>query len=747
MTSFIQTAKKRTRRTGILLCTLLLILFTTQQCSGPEEIIEQPEETGKKDPPNEEKPGNNDPKENTKVDKSGGKVFKDKITLVVPADAFNTPVTMEITVQTDGAVMEEFEASPYYKIKLPRNFAKPIQLQLLADTEITENEIYFRITTPGIEISSQQEGSSVMWIKGVKEGDYYTATMEPFEEPSDEQGELIVGLVKNYQASNESGSRAITSDRKCVVYAPRFYHEESKEIALHLEEAIKRLEAVGFSFAKRNKQIQVEVKKLSGADAYGYFIPSRYSSEWNSMVINSQKLSEKEEIKRTIMHEMTHFAQYYYDPRWTVTKSYFEGEFLWMEEAVAVWAESLYVAGISSVQYGNQFCPLEGFSPWDKEDKSTHGYGMAGLIRWMANRYGNDKIVKLHQQQEAGATSVMDAFEDAFPDLFLEYGIFLQDYVRGNGVKDLIQSMARDYLKLNDMNEVKTKAPPQCKPYSARYEKIFINPDFKLPDSKIILSINVEGGVDGGKGQYCELYRYDSKKKEVVFVESFYDSYQFEDVESLQEKREILYVVYYHPYNKECEVNMTVRLEEKLEFVSGKISLYINELNNYSGFFTATFPDELVVPITSATGTTSYSGNRVIYTSNSSYSKKESYDKVESEWEISIEIDAVSRKILKGTARNITSRYNDRAGDPNRGKLKRRQTTSISFKDIPFIRVFTYDGHYGYEASDRNGSIGTYLTAFSNKLETEGINGWTTKTVTSWKPNTKWSVGASLYIK
>ncbi|HZK47918.1 MAG TPA: hypothetical protein VFC64_08305, partial [Atopostipes sp.] len=128
-----------------------------------------------------------------------------------------------------------------------------------------------------------------------------------------------------------------------------------------------------------------------------------------------------------------------------------------------------------------------------------------------------------------------------------------------------------------------------------------------------------------------------------------------------------------------------------------------------------------------------------------SYSKKESYDKVESEWEISIEIDAVSRKILKGTARNITSRYSDRgAGDPNYGKLKRKQTTTIGFRDIPFIQVFTYDGHYGYEASDGNGSIGTYVTAFSNKLEEEGINGWTTKTVTSWKPNTKWSVSIRL---
>ena len=741
---------------------LLMMVVSINNCADPEEEIIIPDEQGQTKPddekpggddpgdtdpgdtdPGDTDPGDADPTENLNVDKTGGTIFKEEFKLVIPADAFPASVTMEITAQAKGSVMDEFEVSPYYKVKLPRNFSKPLRIELPTDTEISQGDVYFRFSAPGVEISSQQESQSTIWIKGVKEGDLYSATLEPFEEISDEIGELIVGLVKDYQESDDSGSRAITSEKKCVVYAPRFYHEESRDIALHVEEAIKRLEAVGFSFAKRNKQIQVEVKKLSGADAYGYFIPSRYSSEWNSMVINSQKLSEKEEIKRTIMHEMTHFAQYYYDPRWTVTKSYFEGEFLWMEEAVAVWAESLYVAGISSVQYGNQFCPLEGFSPWDKEDKSTHGYGMAGLIRWMADRYGNDKIVKLHQQQEAGATSVMDAFEDAFPDLFLEYGIFLKDYIHANGVKDLMQEIARKKMTLNSMNEVTSKEPIGIKPYSTFYERISIDPDYKLPDSKITLSIKVEGGMDGGKGQICELYRY-NEKREIIFVDAFFDSYQYEEVAALQEKRETLIVVYYHAFNKESDVTMTVRLEEKLEFVSGKIKLTINELNNYSGFFTASFPDELVVPITSATGTTSYSGNRVIYTSNSSYSKKESYDKVESVWEISIEIDAVSRNILSGTAQNITSRYNDRAGDPDRGKLKRRQTTSFTFKDIPFIQVYASDGSYRYGASDSKGSIGTYLTTFSNKLEEEGINGWTTKTVTSWKANTKWSVSIAL---
>ena len=330
MTSYRQTAKKGTRNKSILLSTLLLLFFTVtiQQCSSPEEIDKIPEEKGKQDPPNEEKPGDTGPEENNKVDKSGGKIFKDKITIVVPADAFTTSVTMEITTQTSGAVMGEFEASPYYKIKLPRNFSKPLKMELPSNAEITQGDVYFRFSAPGVEISSQQESASTLWIKGVKEGDSYTATLNPFEEISDETGELIVGLVKDYQESDGSESRAITSENKCVVYAPRYYHEESRNIALHVEEAIKRLEAIGFSFAKRNKQIQVEVKKLSGADAYGYFIPSRYSSDWNSLVINSQKLSEKEEIKRTVMHEMTHFVQYYYDPRWVVTKSFVGGDFL-----------------------------------------------------------------------------------------------------------------------------------------------------------------------------------------------------------------------------------------------------------------------------------------------------------------------------------------------------------------------------------------------------------------------------------
>lgn len=743
MTSFRQTAKKGTRNKSILLSTLLLLFFTVtiQQCSSPEEINKIPEEKGKQDPPNEEKPGDTGSEENNKVDKSGGKIFKDKITIVVPADAFTTSVTMEITAQAKGSVMNEFEASPYYKVKLPRNFSKPLRIELPTDTEISQGDVYFRFSAPGVEISSQQESVSTIWIKGVKEGDIYYAELEPFEEISDETGELIVGLVKDYQVSDDSETRAIASEKKCVVYAPRYYHEESRDIALHVEEAIKRLEAIGFSFSKRNKQIQVEVKQLNGADAYGYFIPSRYSSDWNSLVINSQKLSEKEEIKRTVMHEMTHFVQYYYDPRWVVTKSFMGGDFLWMDEAVAVWAESLYVEGISSVQYGNQFCPLEGFSPLEGEDKGSHGYGMAGLVRWMANRYGNDKIVNLHKQQEAGATSVYDAFDDAFPDLFIEYGIFLKDYIRANGVKELLQGIGRSKMFINSMNEVKSNEPIGIKPHSTFIERISIDPDYKLPD-KVTLSIKVEGGMDGGKGQICELYRYDNEKKEIIFVDEFFDSYQYEEVAALQEKKDMLFVVYYHPFNKESDVTMTVRLEEKLEFAIGKIKLTIDELNNYSGFYSATFADELVVPFEEMKGTSRYVKDKVIFTSSSTYTNTWSniFDNGDCSWEITLEMDAKSLKIIKGTASNVSNIYN------RSGALTKKQSYTLSFKDVPYIKTYT-DGNnrsYRFGASQSDGSIENFITAFGNTLEEMTWDGWKKKEVSSWKPNTKWSISVIL---
>jgi hypothetical protein len=291
------------------------------------------------------------------------------------------------------------------------------------------------------------------------------------------------------------------------------------------------------------------------------------------------------------------------------------------------------------------------------------------------------------------------------------------------------------------MNEVKSNEPIGIKPHSTFIERISIDPDYKLPD-KVTLSIKVEGGMDGGKGQICELYRYDNEKKEIIFVDEFFDSYQYEEVAALQEKKDMLFVVYYHPFNKESDVTMTVRLEEKLEFAIGKIKLTIDELNNYSGFYSATFADELVVPFEEMKGTSRYVKDKIIFTSSSTYTNTWSniFDNGDCSWEITLEMDAKSLKIIKGTASNVSNIYN------RSGALTKKQSYTLSFKDVPYIKTYT-DGNnrsYRFGASQSDGSIENFITAFGNTLEEMTWDGWKKKEVSSWKPNTKWSISVIL---
>lgn len=773
MTDLLQIFKKAARRNISLLFVLFLLYFSItilQSCSPLEEIEVPDVQVGKKpdgEKPDGDDPGNTDPgntnpgdqqpTEKLSVDKAGGTIFKGDIKLVIPAEAFATTVNMEIEKQNSNAIMDEFEASTYYKIKLPLNFTKPLKIVLPAKSGVPDGDLFFRISSPGEALSALAENETSIWMIAEKEDELYTATLDPIEETSNEIAELIVGLVKDYEVIDHPSTKSSFATKKCKVIAPLKYREVGEEIAKYVEESINILESLGFSFEQRKNTIDVELINMKNPARYGEFVNSRFSREWNCLKINTQKLEDyylnlmdQNEVKRTVIHEMTHFVQFYYDPRWTVTKSFLGGNFLWMDEAVAVWAEQFMADGISSVQQGAQFCPIEGFNGKEGEGAS-HGYGMAALVKWLADRYGNDKIVELHKKQLGGASSIKDAFDEVFPELFLEYILFEQDYIHKNGVQDLLASISRSVLNILSLEKTQTTSGNECEPYSMFMEKISINSNFELPKDNLYLSIEVEGGTNyGTKGQLCELYRVNPSTKKVTFISEFYDSYIFEEIKDLQETKEQLIVVYFHPFNKKTVMNITAQLKEKeMEFKTGKIKLQINDLKDYSGFFTASFPDELVVPINDATGTTSLSGDKVIYTSNETYSKKESYDKVESKWKIRIEIDSNTRKILNGSAENITSRYNDRAGDPDRGKLKRAQTTSFDFKEIPFTQVYSSDGSYHFGASESKGSIGSYLSNFSyrNSSWVEDYDGlvWTTKTVNSWNPNTKWSIAISLY--
>lgn len=716
-------AVKKIFRFVLHLVFILLISVALGSCSDADDEIDDP--------------GGSGPKEYVKVGKEGGEIVKDKLTIKVPANAFADNVTLEIGKQAAGTVMQNYEASEYYKIKVPQAFSKPLTVQLPATKAITSGDVFVRFAVSGLQVSTQQESQTACWVKAKKEGDVYVADLQPGGEAVNEAVEFTVGLVKDYQASEGLETKAATPGPVLVIIAPAKYSSHSGTVKGWATDAANKLKAIGFSFDKRKSPVQIEVKEINKEDNYGYFVTSWWNSEYNSIQVNALQLAKTAEMQRTMMHEMTHFTQYYYDPRSTWDKGRHAGDFLWMDEAVAVWAEKLYVAGISSVQQGNQFCPIDGFYPLEGEDIPSHGYGMAGLIQWMAEKYGDNKIVGLHEKQFSKAPSIYAAFNQAFPDLFTGYGKFLKEYVEKGGVKDTWSGMSRPKLYVADMNEVSSSEPLGGQRYSAFIERITINPELKLPSNGVTMSITVTGGESDGTGQACGLFRYHSDTKKVSKLADFHDSYSFTDVVGLKDKREQLFVVYYHPYNKQSQVKMTVKLEDRPDFNVGMLKMEVNELVNYGKPHSTWIPSELYFQFKEMKGKTTYSGTKLTYTSSLTREKVEyGYDVVD-QWELSLEIDTKTNKIVSGSAKEVQARFYK--GQPI---LRSRYTTSVQFRDIPFQKISS--GRHTFAASKANGKMDQYVTAFSYKTEENPYGTIQTKVYDSWSSNTDFSITIQL---
>ena len=163
---------KRAFRTVVYAVFILFLIMTINNCSNPGNEINITDDTDQTKPPVNNEPGSNDLKGNTNVDKNGGKTFKGNINITVPADAFSTAVKMEIPKQTVNSVMQEYETSEYYKVKLPQNFTKPLKYQLPANTKIKEEDVLFRFYAPGMQISGQNENHFAQWVKATKGDDF-----------------------------------------------------------------------------------------------------------------------------------------------------------------------------------------------------------------------------------------------------------------------------------------------------------------------------------------------------------------------------------------------------------------------------------------------------------------------------------------------------------------------------------------------------------------------------------------------
>ncbi|MCK9304930.1 MAG: hypothetical protein M0P27_05985, partial [Bacteroidales bacterium] len=245
--------------------------------------------------------------------------------------------------------------------------------------------------------------------------------------------------------------------------------------------------------------------------------------------------------------------------------------------------------------------------------------------------------------------------------------------------------------------------------------------------------ITVTGGESDGTGQACGLFKYSTDTRKVSKLADFHDSYSFSDVVDLKDKRDQLYVVYYHPYNKLSQVKMTVKLEEKLDFNVGMFQMTVDNLVNYKGSLFTCIPDMSYLLFKEMKGKTTSGANKLTYTSSLRHEGLEyGYDAFD-EWILTLEIDTKTNKIISGSAQEVKTRFYR-----NTSTLRYRYTTSVNFGNIPFQKISS--GRHTYSVTSADGKMENFVTAFSYKTE-ENLHGTiNTEIVNSWEPNAGFSI-------
>lgn len=426
----------------ITLLSALFMLSGLTACSSTEDSIE--------DPTKPEVPINDDDWQVVPV--NGGTITKDDISITFPSGTFSKEANVAITKVAKGKTAGIYEASDFYQISIPCNASKTISFNMKGSKDNKPNDTFVAHAEAFCLSSASEKKADLPYDTHFSDGEY-TATMPAIMGgEDDDKTYFIIGL--EHQPDDYSGSASTRSiiDKvicegkvKNISYKLRFayetlkaYKEKKDTLTLvekksplvkeYVEKALEKIIDLGFVL-KGEKVLYIDFasdpEDWGGHQVCGIPGDSGYSM-WVKLSI--QKLLDStttnEDIKCTVIHEIFHWFQSYYDPRSNHAKAKKEksGDEIVMYEMGAVWIENLMNNGQLNANFIKQHLDtpatydtfgftdiLERFS--DKKEAyqcyQEQGYSAAPLLYYICStnemqawKFNSQSIVELHQLWE-----------------------------------------------------------------------------------------------------------------------------------------------------------------------------------------------------------------------------------------------------------------------------------------------------------------------------------------------------------
>jgi len=450
---------------------------------------------GSSEGPSEDEP--NKPKPEVPVDDgdwqtvpaTGGTIEKGDITITFPSGTFSKDTKVAISDVRKGETCGEYEVSKFYQITMPVSTARSLTVKMKCMEK--GDDINAVIHAPAIAISEQIEYYDDVILESTFSSGEYTMNLPAFENGEEtENVSFSIGIAKIPRIySDDEGENFTTRSSQInwhyedatLLYLLKKDNFKALHIAKHINDAIGRLQALGFD-VKSSRDIPIKfsnlvIKRKNGEEPVnGYMTQSKLSNKFNTITLNIRfvtQLNQKEgniewnedNLSRTIIHELMHYFQAEYDPRWPNVKAVSSGgDWLQLYESAAVWSEKFNSDNTFSSSFVMESLPnfVRGLTNLNEIyngniDYAAHGYGMSLLLEYItrqrtSEKFNNRSVVELYEQWSKNY-SILSRSRTTLEYLqsWVESSPHNSNLFKGNEYDNFILSLAKGEL-VSDIN-------------------------------------------------------------------------------------------------------------------------------------------------------------------------------------------------------------------------------------------------------------------------------------------------------
>jgi hypothetical protein len=382
------------------------------------------------------------------VNSSGGTLAVENFTLVVPAGTFTAPTTLSISKLTNTPFGSDAKLPVYFINNLPVSFGQPLTLTLGG---VNTNDSLTSFIAEPTTLAESPDTCQVTYRKISHTIANGKVTVIIPTIPSSRKKSGTDGSTETLSVGVAVTALEITinsSNNHFALTLPAGYLDQATQLATFLEDAYTTYSTAPFSFdftRRTSWPLEVTLTALD-PDIYGFQTTSMWGNNDGYMEFNTLNLSQTSELKVTAGHEFLHIVESWYDPRNSWAKAKEASNFLWLDEACAVWAEGLFAdpGYISSARKGYELAPLEAGLSEGREDLDARhfGYGMSGVIKYIVDNYGGESMIrKIYEYIYNGhdaADAILNAMNIQYQDW---YGNMIIDYSQGKIYSDVIANI------------------------------------------------------------------------------------------------------------------------------------------------------------------------------------------------------------------------------------------------------------------------------------------------------------------